>query len=192
MDWGSFSERLLPKVLKLAGLEHTLVSRNAAAKIITAAIILAAEKKVLKSTLLHPYMEICQDSDVLLRKTALSNLKLFLPKVEPSEVERLFFSELVMHLNDPNGAIRLIIIDVIVSFHQRFSTQCLENDFVPVLIKEFEQGWKEPDHWLLQNCAHAVNFLVIRKLLQDEHVPIINKFFDVINLLKIIGRIMLA
>eukprot|EP01022_Parablepharisma_sp_SALTPOND_P007158 TRINITY_DN1290_c0_g1_i15.p1 TRINITY_DN1290_c0_g1~~TRINITY_DN1290_c0_g1_i15.p1 ORF type:complete len:715 (-),score=72.02 TRINITY_DN1290_c0_g1_i15:7827-9971(-) len=178
MNWSTFTEKLLPKVVKLAGLESTYVSRTAAANIVTAASIIAAEKRVLEKFLLHPYMELCQDSDVIIRKTALSNLKLIFQKVEPSEVERLFFAELLIHLADPNPWIRYIILDVILSFHKLFSTHCLSSEFVPLLVKEFENGWKDSDNWLLQNCGLAVNFLLERNLLQEEYVPVITKFFN--------------
>ncbi len=179
MDWPAFSERLLPRVLKQAGLGYTSVTRNAAAQIVTAAAIVACERKVLEKTLLRPYLELCQDSDVTIRKTTLNNLKLIFQKVEPSDVEGLFFGELVTHLTDPNVAIRYIVLDVVLSYHKLFSTSCLLKDFVPPLIKEFELGWKDADNWLLQNCALAVNFLLERDLLSDEHIPIITKFFDV-------------
>jgi len=179
MEWSAFSEKLLPKVFKLAALEYTSVSRNAAAQIMTAAAIVAAEKKAIEGTVLYPYMELCQDSDMIIRKTVLNNLKLIFQKVEPSEVERLFFSDLVMHLNDPNAGIRGIIIDVILTSHKLFSTPSLLKEFVPQLIKEIEQGWKDSDCWLLQNFALAIGFLQERELVQDEYIPAINKFFDV-------------
>jgi len=183
MDWQSFVDRHLAKVLKMAGLESTCVSRNAAAQIITAASIMAAEKKQFETLLFHHYLDLCQDSDISIRKNTLSNLKFLFQKIEPSEVERLFFSELITHLNDPSSTIRFIVMEDILMYHQLFSTQSLLNDFVPSLLKEFELGWKETDNWLLQNCAIAVNFLLGRNLLQEDFIPTINKFFDVLLML---------
>ena len=178
MDWNSFVDKLLPKILKLAGLQSTYVSRTAAANIVTAAAIIAAEKKALEKLLLHPYMELCQDSDVILRKTALTNLKLIFQKVEPSEVERLFFKDILDHLTDPSPAIRYIVFDVVLTFHKLFSTQCLLTEVVPLLIKEFEFTWKDPENWLVQNCGAAVSFMLERGLLQEDNVSIITKFYD--------------
>ncbi len=179
MDWTAFSDKLLPKVLEQAGLGYTCVSRNAAAQIVTAATIISAERRTLEKTLLRPYLELCQDSDVVIRKTALNNLKLIFQKTEPAEVERLFFSELVNDLDDFNAAIRSIVIDVVLSNNKLFSTSCLAKDFVPALIKEFEAGWKDADCWLLQNFAIAAGFLLDRGLLADEQIPSLTKFFDV-------------
>ena len=181
MEWGGFVEKLLPKVLKLAGLGSTCVSRHAASQMVTAAAIISAEKKCIEKLLLHPYMELCQDSDVIIRKSALSNLKLIFQKVEPSEVERLFYPDLVYNLDDPNGAIRRIVIDVILSCRRLFSTQCLRTEFVPLLLKEFDAGWKDSDNWLLQNCGMAVSFLLELDLPPVESIPSITKFFDVLN-----------
>jgi len=178
MDWTSFTEKLFPKVLKLARLESTYCSRLAACNIMTAASIIAAEKKCFEKLLLHPYMELCQDSDVVIRKTALGNLKLIIQKVEPSEVERMFFAELMVHLPDPNPYIRYIIMDVIITHERLFSTMILGKEFVPVLIKEFENGWKDTDCWLLNNCGLAISVLLERNLFKTEFISVIKKFYD--------------
>jgi hypothetical protein len=83
------------------------------------------------------------------------------------------------HFTDPNPAIRALAFDNVLQFHQMFSTQHLEHALVPVLLKEFEVGWKDSNDWLLQNCGLAVTALCQRSLLQESHIPVINKFFDV-------------
>ncbi len=93
IDWSTFSSRLLPQTFRLVGLGHTYISRNAGADMITSAAVVAAEHQQLKGEILHRYLELCQDTDVVIRKAALSNLKLLFQRVAPSEVEALFYAE---------------------------------------------------------------------------------------------------
>ena len=72
----------------MAGLDYTRVSRYAATQMVTAAAIIAAEKKA--------FNEFCQDSDVTIRKKALSDWKLLFQKLDPYEVEPLFFEEVTV------------------------------------------------------------------------------------------------
>lgn len=181
INWKGFNDKLLPKIFKLAGINETYVSRNAAAQIISTASILAAEKKAFNGPLMHSFLELLQDANAEIRKFTLSNLKLLFKYLEPSEVEKLFLSELVPHLNDPNNSIRHIAMQIALDFQHCISTQNLQKEYVPVLIKEFEQGWKYIEDWLLNNCASAVHFLTKRKLLQEDNIPAINSFFDVIT-----------
>ncbi len=60
---------------------------------VTAAAVVAAECKQLQGPLLRTYLDLCQDTDVVIRKAALNNLKLLFPRVDPAEVEPLFFAE---------------------------------------------------------------------------------------------------
>lgn len=178
MTWRYFEEKFLPRLKKMAGLGSTHVTRNAAASMLAAAAVLAAEKKELEKTLLHSFMQLCQDSNVIIRKTALKNLRRIIPKVEPSEVERLFFAELVEHLKDPNPWIRFIVIELLTKFHALFSTDSLNKEFVPLISKEFARGWKDPDNWLLLNCGSVVNVLLCRGFLAEDSLPDISKFYE--------------
>lgn len=93
-----------------------------------------------------------------------------------------------MQLNDQNETIRHIAIDVILSFQMFFSSTKIFKDVVPVLIKEFEQGWKTKENLLLQNCAQAIYFLTHNGFIQEDNIELINKFFNVkINYHTIIG-----
>ena len=93
MEWTAFVERLLPKVRRLTGLGETCISRNAAGQMLTAAVIVAAERKVLEGPLLEAYMALCEDSDVVIRKAALTHLKLLFDRLPSAEAERLFVAE---------------------------------------------------------------------------------------------------
>jgi len=178
MNWGCFVEKFLPKIKKMAGLGSTHVTRNAAGNVLAAAAVIAAEKKELEKSLLSPFMQLCQDSNVVIRKTALNNLKYIIPNIEPSEVERLFFTELVEHLKDPNPWIRFIIIELFVKFHALFSTDSLNKEVVPLISKEFTNNWKDTDNWLLLNCGSVVNVLICRGFLTEDLVPVIRKFYE--------------
>jgi hypothetical protein len=59
MSWKLFITKVFPKILKMASYESTYVTRNAAANIIVAAGILAAEKEVLEENILDSYMQLC-------------------------------------------------------------------------------------------------------------------------------------
>lgn len=178
MTWSYFVEKFLPRLKKMAGLGSTHVTRNAASSILAAAAVIAAEKKELEKSLLHSFMQLCQDSNVIIRKTALSNLKYIIPKVEPSEVERLFFSELTEHLKDLNPWIRFIVIELFIKFHSLFSTDSLSKEVVPLLAKEFENGWKDVDNWVLLNCGSIVSFLLCRGFFTEDLYPVVTKFYE--------------
>lgn len=94
IDWQMFNDKILPKAYKLAGFVQTANTRNAAAQIIISACIIAAEKKKLEnSKLLQSYFDLCQESDINIRKSALNTLKILFEKIEKSNVESMFFSE---------------------------------------------------------------------------------------------------
>lgn len=82
-------------------------------------------------------------------------------------------------MNDPNEKIRHIIIEDVILNRKLFSTTNLQEKFVPFLIKEFEQGWKENDSWLFQNCRVAIKFLIDRDLLLESYLAPINSYFQV-------------
>jgi hypothetical protein len=80
----------------MAGLDYTRVSRYAATQMVTAAALIATEKKAFDGSLLQAFNEFCQDSDVTIRKKALSDWKLLFKKMDPYEVEPLFFEEVTL------------------------------------------------------------------------------------------------
>lgn len=96
--WELFSEHYLPKVLKLAGIAQKGFTRIAASQIIHAASLLAAENNSFKGKLLNAYFELCQDAIPSIRKSTLTNLKSLFQKVEPSEVENIFFCEVLCYI----------------------------------------------------------------------------------------------
>jgi hypothetical protein len=109
---------------------------------------------------------------------ALSNLKLVFKVIEPLEIERLFFGELITQLTDSNSLIRFIVMDVILSYQESITKYRLEKDFVPLLMKEFSDKWEDKNNWLLQNCGRVIKFLMNRQLLNDKRITAIKKFFD--------------
>jgi hypothetical protein len=178
MNWQLFKEKFVPRILKMAGLDSTYVNRNAAGNILAAAVTFSAEKGVPEKLVLKPYMELCLDSSVGIRKLALTNLKFIIEKTLISEVERIFFNDLLVHLKDPNPSIRALVFDLIIKFEDRFSDLVLKNELVPLLDTEFANGWKDTDNWLLQHCGLVVNFLLKRHLLAKERVINISKYFE--------------
>jgi len=178
MNWELFITKVFPKILKMASYESTYVTRNAAANIIIATAIIAAEKQVLEENVLHSYMQLCQDSDNDLRKMALTRLKLVFKFIEPPEIEQLFFGELMTQLTDTNPFIRFIVMDVVFSYQEAVSKHRLEKDFIPLLMKEFSDGWEDQRNWLLQNCERVIKFLMKRQLLDERCVTAITTFFD--------------
>jgi hypothetical protein len=97
MNWQTFCEKLLPKIIKLAGFGRAAASRNAAAEMITAATIFAAEKNALEENLLHTFLDLSQDSDRNICKTTLGALKLLFRKLEPAKIEKIFLNEVFLN-----------------------------------------------------------------------------------------------
>ena len=177
MSWELFIEKFLPLLLTMASLESTFVNRNAAVHILAAAALISAEKNEFEKNIYHHYMQLCQDTDIVIKKVALNNLKFIIPKVKPSEVEKLFFGEVVEQLKDYNVWIRSIMFDLVLKFHKLFSSNCLEKQIVPFISKEFTKEWKDLDCWLLNNCGPIVNFLLSRELFIESLRPVISKYF---------------
>lgn len=178
MNWQLFTSKVLPKVFAMAGYEFSSATRYAAVHIVVAAAVVAGEREELERTVLSSYVQLLHDADYGLRRTALRNMGVVLKAVKPSEAERLFFGELVALLADTDSSIRFIVIDIVVSFHKLFSRHRLQKDFVPLLMKEFNNGWEDKSNWLLQNCGTVVKFLMNRELLEEKCVTGIKMFFD--------------
>ena len=177
MDWKLFLDKFHPWVVNMAGLHSTYVNRIAAVNIMCAASVVSAEKKCFEKLFLRSYMELCTDPDLDIRKTALTNLKFIMQKLEPSSVEKTFSAEFADQAKDSNQWIRFIVFELIVKFHKLFSTSYLENDIIPLLTKEFSNKWTEIDNWLFKNCGSVVNFLIIRELLNKDLISNIFSFF---------------
>lgn len=95
LNWQNFYDKMLIKIYKLASFGRASALRNAAAEIINAAII-AADNKTLEGNLLHTYLELCQDTDNVVCKTAIGNLKQIFMHVDPLKIEKLFFAEVLI------------------------------------------------------------------------------------------------
>eukprot|EP00826_Nyctotherus_ovalis_P049454 TRINITY_DN5986_c0_g1_i26.p1 TRINITY_DN5986_c0_g1~~TRINITY_DN5986_c0_g1_i26.p1 ORF type:complete len:361 (+),score=53.58 TRINITY_DN5986_c0_g1_i26:586-1668(+) len=177
MDWDLFTNNFLPRILKMAGLESTYVNRSAAAKMLAAAASVAARKGLLQK-LLRPYKELCLDSNVGIRKLALSNLRYIIENTKPSEMESVFLHELTEQLKDPNPSIRALVFELVVRFQDSLSTESIRKDVVGFLDAEFAAGWKDVDSWPLQHCGSVAKLLLKRGLLTKERVVSISEFFD--------------
>jgi len=99
IQWKVFLDKFLPPVLKLADLNHTSVTRHAAAQIVIASANLAANNKCLEGVLLHAYQGLCQDTDIIIRKDTLTNINAILKKVDPKTAEALFFEDVFFNIN---------------------------------------------------------------------------------------------
>lgn len=80
-------------VVKLAEQGHTPVTHFAAARMISAAAISAAENGQLVGSVLKTFQELFQDTDADIRKSAIDDLARVLPKLPAGDAERLFFFE---------------------------------------------------------------------------------------------------
>ena len=77
----------------MADLSHTTVSRKAAANILAATVNVAAEQNTLNESLLHPYLNLCQDTDIQIRKSMISNFHILLPRIKDKQAEITLFDE---------------------------------------------------------------------------------------------------
>lgn len=74
-------------------------------------------------------------------------------------------------------------MEIILGSHKLFSTQNLQQELVPLIMQEFEEGWEDADNWLLQNCGMVIKFLLERALLHSDYISIIHVFFDVFHII---------
>ncbi len=85
--------------------------------------------------------------------------------------------------------IRSAAFDVLIRFHNLFSTDKLVADFVPALLGEIESGLNSTNIWLLDNFGLAITLLLQRGVVQEEQVQILHTYFDVtIGYTRIVGR----
>lgn len=74
VEWKVFVENFLPAVRKMANINHAAGKRNAASQIIIAATNFAATNKLPCPSLIHSYLDLCQDIDTSIRINMLKNL----------------------------------------------------------------------------------------------------------------------
>ena len=95
--WKVFVEKYLPSILKMGSLSHTPVTRHAACQIIIAATNFATGKKCLSENLMTPYLELCQDTDMVIRSTTLKNVQKLIKVLDAPTVEEQIYPE-VLHI----------------------------------------------------------------------------------------------
>ena len=71
-----------------------------------------------------------------------------------------------------------MVIEAIVNYHHQFSQTNLQQYIVPIIKRQYEEGWKD-DGWLLNNSAMVINFMMDRGFLPKDFTTTINKFIEV-------------
>lgn len=77
----------------MADLNHTTVTRKAAANILAATVNEAAQQNILNESLLHPYLNLCQDTDTQIRKSMIANFHILLPRIKDKQTEVTLYDE---------------------------------------------------------------------------------------------------
>ena len=77
----------------MADLSHTTVSRKAAANILAATVNEAVQQDILNESLLHPYLNLCQDTDTQIRKSMITNFHILLPRIKNHQIEDTLYEE---------------------------------------------------------------------------------------------------
>ena len=60
-----------------------------------------------------------------------------------------------------------------------FSDEFIIENLIPQIIKEFNIDWNDPEHWLLHHFDEVVIFFKEKRLMSEEYVVPMWKFFDV-------------
>jgi hypothetical protein len=77
----------------MADLNHTTVSRKAAAIMLAATVNEAAQQNILNESLLHPYLNLCQDIDTQIRKSMIANFHILLPRIKDKQTDVILYDE---------------------------------------------------------------------------------------------------
>lgn len=93
VNWKAYLDKYLPLLYKMVGLDHTTTSRRVAAKILAATLNEAAKNHVVPDVLLHGFFSLCQDTDMVLLKSMLSNFHPLLKVVKDNYFAAQLFSE---------------------------------------------------------------------------------------------------
>lgn len=86
-------EKYFPLILKMADFHHTIVSRYAAAMVISATTTLAAERDLLTEAIFQACIDVCQDSDPSVRKASLRNFHNVIPRLQHNQHKKYLFNE---------------------------------------------------------------------------------------------------
>jgi hypothetical protein len=98
VEWKIFVEKFMPSTLSLLESMHSPISHYAATQMVAYTIMFAADNKQLESKTLKLFLELFHDTDASIRKAVINNMKFLIPKVDASEVERLFFVEVTFNI----------------------------------------------------------------------------------------------
>lgn len=77
----------------MAGLSQTETMRNTASRFIMAAACCAAEEDSFTDPIQSAFLELCQDTDRVIRSLMLSNMYLVMKKLDKLTVQKLLFPE---------------------------------------------------------------------------------------------------
>ena len=75
----------------MADFNHTAVTRKSAANILAATIIEAARNYIISETLLNPFLSLCQDTDIDIRRNMLKNCHSLLPLIKDKYITTQIF-----------------------------------------------------------------------------------------------------
>ena len=102
INWKLYTEKYLPLILKMADMNHTIVTRRAAANILASSLNESAENHLPTKNLLNAFISLCQDTDMRMRKSMLKNYHILLNVLKDRYLEAQFFSEVLINVRIVN------------------------------------------------------------------------------------------
>ena len=80
----------------MAKLNCTMTSRSTASYIICEALNIALEKSYPNESVFHAYLELCEDTNIIIRRHALSYLSIILKKISCEVIEEKLLTEVII------------------------------------------------------------------------------------------------
>lgn len=179
LAWKAYTEKFMPSILKMADLKHTSVSRFGAANIIAATTNYAAENKLLTESLLQTFLHLCEDPDIVIRKSMLSYYHILLPKLRGTEYEEKLKEEIIDTLKDTSSSLRILATEIIFMHQDFFDVDLFKNDFAPEIINEIQNTFNYSNNWLFDHFAVVADFLIVHNLVQKDYIGFIEKYINV-------------
>jgi hypothetical protein len=162
----------------MAGLKYTATSRRTAANILATTLNIAARKYLAIEDLIQPFLTLCQDTDIQIRKKMIKNCHHLIPSLKSKDTITQILSELITILKEGN-TLSLLVIELVIINNQYLNTKKLKVEFIPLLAKELNNSFDLTNDWILLNFNKVIYFFMQLELLNAEYSEILKKFLQV-------------
>ncbi len=79
-----------------------------------------------------------------------------------------------------NMSLRLLVVELIITFHQYFEEDRIVSEFLPLFIKELNKCTEYYNNWILDSFGTVAKFVIsLRAKFSEAHVESLDRFLHV-------------